>query len=257
MTSAITSITKTNSDMTFDEFMSYVSAIPDTIQESRNYFAMAVVINESIEPIITTKEPIIDLLGKNLNPEITNSKGFQSQLNEILPSILDPSLLALLKKCPLPLTEKMVLSKAVETVDEVAKVVIFIGRMDKDKTKLAPFCDRIVKHLLMMKGSSSLRFHARMLFADLFPSFFSLTYPSLHEALIEASMPTLPVLKPSEMGVFEKRYHYGISEKTNIALTVERKEDQIITTQEKKVVKTKFRDTDFERKSLNSLELTI
>lgn len=254
MTSALTSITKTNSDMTFDNFLSYVSAIPDTIQESRNYFAMAVVINESIEPIVSTKAPVIDLLGKNLSADVTNSKGFQSQLNEILPSILDPSLLALLKNCPVPLTETMVLSKSVETVDEVAKVVIFIGRMDKDKTKLAPFCDRMVKHLLMMKGSSS--FHARLLFADFVPSFFSLTYPSLQETLIEASMPTSPVLKPSEMDVFEKRYHYGISEKTNIVLTVERKEGQIITTQKKEVVKTNFRDSDFERKSLNSLELT-
>ena len=91
-----------SNDQNFNSLVKCLESIPVSY-ESQDFLAIAVVIQQEVEPIIRQNEPQIKMEGNVLSADITQSKGFKNQL-KILPSqLLDPAFLPYLNSSEIPL----------------------------------------------------------------------------------------------------------------------------------------------------------
>lgn len=247
----------------FPSLIKWVESFPVSYLP-QNYLAIAVVIQQEIEPIITKQESQIAMQGNVLSSEITQSKGFIHERKERMPSWVDPAFLPLLDAEETPLKESIVLTKIEEKVNKLSKVILLIGRIDKDKSTLDCFCQVAVQEINIMRDSmkDSFSVSAQALTSE--SSCFShLINPAESRPLvspqdlinqsIEESEPLVSAFELREGFLLEKHFDHGETEKTNTQLSVTLKDGIITTAQEKNIVKTEFTDLRYESKSSISL----
>lgn len=248
----------------FPSLIKWVESIPGS-HLPQNYLAIAVAIQQEIEPIIREKEPRIVMQGNLLSSEITQSKGFINQRKEVLPSILDPAFLPLLNSDEIHLKESIVLTQTEEKVNKLVKVILLICRIDKDQSNLECFCQGAIQEINgmrnLIKGSFSV--YAQALISDS-PCFSHLAnsaeplllagpQDSMNQPIVENSEQQVFVLEPREGLILERHFDHGERKRTNTKLSVALKGNEIVTTQEKNIVKSVFTDLRYESEEPVSL----
>lgn len=251
----------------FPSLIKWVKSIPAS-NPAQDYLAIAAVIEQEIEPIISEKAPQITMQGNVLSSEITQSKGFIYQREKVLSSILDPTLLSLLNS-EIPINESIVHTKTKQKVDKLGKVILLICRTDGDQSTLEYFCQGAIQEINRIKATinGSFSISAQALISDS-PSFSRLTNSEepclLPNALeinqsidqsIEMSEQSILALDPREGLILERHFDHGEREETNTELLVALENGQIVTTTEKSKVETSFIGLKYESEEFISLEL--
>ena len=247
----------------FPSLIKWVESIPVS-HLPQDYLAIAVVIQQGIEPIIRKKEPQIAMQGNVLSSETTQSKGFIKQRKEMLLSNLDPDFIPLLNSAETPLKESIFLTKTEERVNKLSKVVLLICRVDKDKSTLEHFCQGAAQEINRMrdsiKGSFSVSAQALISESSCFPHLTKSAEPrllgspqdSINQSIQKSEQP-LFALEPRAGLIVERHFDHGEVEETHAQLSFALKGDEIVTTQKKNIVKSKFTDLRYESEDSISL----
>lgn len=247
----------------FPSLISWVQSMP-VVYPPQDYLAIAVVIQQEIEPIIRKEEPRIALQGNDLPFEITQSKGFIDQWKEISPSSLDPAFLPFLNSEGTPLNESIVLTKAEERINKLSKIILLICRVDKDKSTFEYFCQRAEQEINRMRDSikGSFSVSAQALISDSHSPCFSLIAnsaepkpinQSIEESEQEESEQPIFTIEPRKGLIWERHFDHRENEETTTQLLVELKDDKIITTKKKNIGVTVFADLRYESNESISL----
>lgn len=247
----------------FPSLIKWVESIPVS-HLTQDYLAIAVVIQQDVEPIIRKKEPQIALQGNVLSSEITQSKGFIYQREKLLPSRLDPAFLPLLNSDETPLRESIVLTKTEETVNKLSKVILLICRIDKDQSTLEYFCQGAIQEINRMrdsiKGSFSVSAQALISDSPCFPPLADSAEPRLlaspqdliNQSIEKREQPVF-ALEPREGMILERHFDHGKKEETDMQLSIVLKDHEIVTTQKKNIVNSNFTDLRYESEESISL----
>jgi hypothetical protein len=250
---------QSNDKQNFDNLIESVNSIPLSSSLPQDYWALAVVIQQEIEPIITTKDPEIKMKGNVLPNGFTKLKGFKEQLN-ILRHPVDPVILPYLSGDVSPLTESILVTRSEEKVNKISKVMFFMCRTDKQLPILTAICKKATEELIKLKDSMEgpFIFFAQAMFSDKQPSFSSLTRSSEPINLeIKKSFKELKfTLQPSDYLVLAKYFDHGEIEETKARISFALKDELIITTQRQKKIVTNFIDLRFDGKKLGQFYLT-
>jgi hypothetical protein len=223
----------------------------------KNYLALAVVIQQEIEPIMRKKEPEITMRGNVLTSEITQSKAFSRELKILSSKLLDPAFPPILNSQNTPLSESIIVTRVEETVNKISKVILLVARIDHDKSALELFCQGSIYELNRVRNSikGPFKVSAQTLSSES-PCFSHLTnsaephlltilQDSTNQSLEKSEKPVF-TLEPKEGVLLEKHFEHGESETTNTELLFALKGDELITTQEKSKAKAEFTDLIYE-----------
>ena len=224
----------------------WIESIPSS-HLSQDYSTLAVLIQQNIEPIIREEEPQI-VQGKVLSSAIAQSKGCASQ-----PRIraLDPAFLPFLNSTAA--LESILVTRVVEKVNTISKVICLVCRADKDTSALELMRQGSKQELVRMQDSIQGPFNV---FAQVLVSNQSPCFPHLTDFLEQSSLKSTQgieksfrqsefTLKPRDGVLLERHFEHGESKKTITKLSVALKDDKIITRQTRKTSHSSFTDLIF------------
>lgn len=206
----------------FQNLIAWVKSIPSS-HVSQNYLALAVVIQQEVEPIITKNEAKMAMEGNVLSPEIA-----QSVMQTKVFSKLDPAYSSLLTSSEIYLKESTFFTSTKENVNKLSRVIFLISRTDKDGVVLETVCQAAIEELISAKNSITgpFNYFAQALISDespCFPSFISSSEPNLLEYAQEISnsfeQPEF-TLESGECLLLEKHFTHGEVETTQAHLSV-------------------------------------
>jgi hypothetical protein len=247
-------ITFLSNEQDFPSLIQWVESIPAS-HPPQNYLAIAVVIQQEIEPIIRNKGPQIVMQGNVLSSEIAQSRGFIRQWRDVTSSIVDPAFLPLLGSEGTPLKESMILIKIGTRVNKLRKVILFICHIDRDQSTLECFCRGAVQEIHRMRdtiiGSFSVSAQALMsdspCFSDLADSAEPrlLAQDSTNQSIERSEQPVF-ALEPRGGLMLERHFDYGEREVNNTQLSLALDDDEILTTQTRHIIKSEFIDLRYE-----------
>ena len=254
-----------NDQQNFDHLIKYVESLPVSPHKPKDYFALAVVIQQEIEPIIRIKDPEIKMEGKTLSTEFTALKGFQYQMKSSSKH-LDQTL-TFLNTNQIPLTESIQVARTEEKVKKISKVIILICRTNKQQSILEAICETATYELIRMKDSMEgpFNFSAQALFSDKPPSPASLISSSEPNCLeitqdaisreIENNFKQLEfTLKPNEVFILERHFDHGESDTSNTRISFALKDHEVTTTQVRQTLHSTFTDLRFQSEDLGHFE---
>lgn len=224
-------------------------------QQPQNYFSLAIVIKQKIEPILIKSDPQIKMQGDILSTELTQCKGFKN-INRF-PSGLDPAFLHLLNSNDIPLRESIVLTRTEDKVNELSKVILLICRIDKDESTFKAFCQQAMQRFTRIRDSIEGPFNVSVqtLMSES-PCVSHLT--DSDEIYLRATSQDSVNLSEKQSGqlvitlesknavILERHFDHGESEKTESKLSFALENDLIITTQNTRVNKSRFMDLRYE-----------
>lgn len=242
----------------------WVSSISDS-HPAQDYLAIAVVIQQSIEPIVRAQKAQIQMKGNVLPAEITQSKGFIRQTKDILPSRIDPAFLPFLNSEEAPLRESLVLTKSQEAVTSLSKVILLIGRIDKDQSTLEYFCEGAMQGVNSlvetMEGSFTVSAQALISDAPCLPHLADSAELRLlaspqdsKEERVASSEQSAFTLEPGKGLILERHFEQVEIEESTTELSIRLEEGTVTTKQEKDIKISRFEDVRYESESSISLE---
>lgn len=117
-----------------NDVIRWLGAVPN-FYANQNYFALAIVIQKEIEPLIRRSVPEITMAGNILSPEITQCRGFNNIFECLLQSkeLLDPALLH-------PSTEITQVARTEEKVTKSISDILFILRSKNYRSGVNSVC---------------------------------------------------------------------------------------------------------------------